>query len=78
MAGVSIILNLIIVNRRKAPTGWPSTPVGGGLVLFAIVPMSAIGMALLSVAGALYGAQRFDELKIRAPLRRWCGHRELP
>lgn len=62
MAGVGVILNLIIVT--VAGTDGVAVYTGGWrVVLFAIVPMCAIGMALISVAGALYGAKRFDELK---------------
>jgi len=63
MAGVSVILNLTIVTVGGTD-GMAIYTGGWRVVLFAIVPMSAIGMALISVAGALYGAQRFDELKI--------------
>lgn len=62
MAGVGIILNGLFVT--VAGTDGVAVYTGGWrVVMFAIVPMIAISTAVISVAGALYGAKRYEDLK---------------
>ncbi|GAB7015092.1 MATE family efflux transporter [Methanogenium cariaci] len=62
MAGAGIILNGLFVT--VAGTDGVAVYTGGWrVVMFAIVPMIAIGTAVISVTGALYGAKRYAELR---------------
>ncbi|KAF1078762.1 MATE family efflux transporter [Methanogenium sp. MK-MG] len=62
MAGAGIILNGLFV--AVAGTDGVAVYTGGWrVVMFAIVPMIAIGTAVISVTGALYGAKRYGELR---------------
>ncbi len=63
MASVTIILNVILVGVAGTDavavytTGWR-------MVMFAIIPIIGLGTAVVSVAGAAYGARRFERMEM--------------
>lgn len=72
MAGVVFILNGLFVT--VAGTDGVAVYTGGWrVVMFAIVPMIAINTAVISVAGALFGAKRYSDLKTVHLYSVWVG-----
>ena len=63
MAIISIIINamLVLVAGTDAVAVYTA---GWRVVIFAIIPIAAIGTAVVSVAGAAYGARLFNKLPV--------------
>ena len=62
MAAMSLFINWILISTDGADAVAIFTG-GWRVVTIAIVPLIAIGTAVTAVAGAMYGARRFAELK---------------
>lgn len=63
MSALAIIVNWMLVLTAGTDAVAVYTA-GWRVVLFAIIPVVAIGMSVVSVAGAAYGAREFEKLRV--------------
>ncbi|NLX48910.1 MAG: MATE family efflux transporter [Methanospirillum sp.] len=62
MSALSITVNWMLV-ATAGTDAVASYTAGWRVVMFAIIPVAAIGTSVVSVAGASYGARRYDKLR---------------
>jgi putative MATE family efflux protein len=63
MSVLAIIINIILVMVAGTDAVAVYTA-GWRVVMFAIIPLAAIGTSVISVAGAAYGARQYDKLPV--------------